>query len=112
MRTLLASLVRTRRAVRALVRRLRVQVRRLAHPSARLVSDGGGRRAYPTDLVGGQLQGLKVGAQRHEIDPRAGRREPLLLEEEEQLLVRRGRMLRGRAVQGGGRCGARCATGR
>ncbi|MEU1940596.1 hypothetical protein ACH49O_40810 [Streptomyces coeruleorubidus] len=66
-------------------------MRRLAHPSARFVCDGGERRAYPADLVGGQLQGLQVSAQGREVDRRAGRRGRLLLGEEEQLLVRRGR---------------------
>ncbi|WOT40758.1 hypothetical protein [Streptomyces coeruleorubidus] len=50
--------------------------------------------------VGGQLQGLQVGAQGREVERRAGRRGRLFLGEEEQLLVRRGRLVRGRAVQG------------
>ncbi|MER6377927.1 hypothetical protein ABT255_59155 [Streptomyces mirabilis] len=72
-RTLLVWLMRARRATRVRVRRLRVRVRRLAHPSARFVSDGGERPAYPADLVGGQFQGLQVGAQGREVDRRAGR---------------------------------------
>ncbi|MDQ1022248.1 hypothetical protein [Streptomyces afghaniensis] len=63
-------------------------------------ADSGERRACPADPVGGQLQTLRVGAQGCEVDRQAGRRGRLLLGEEEQPLVRRGRLVRGRAVQG------------
>lgn len=84
-----------------------------AHPVAHLIGESGDSLPRPrqlAQLVGGQLQGLKVGAQRDDVHGVGLHSHGmLLLVEEEQLLGHRGLLVRGdivRVTARGGRCAA------